>query len=255
MQDSDAIRSGDLAIKQPHLVLACVLGLCAALAAWGVLQSGHPFFTVSDQYSIGMGASNEARDALASEQARVTRLNAAIIFAVGGAAFAGLMSIFAPACCVLPVRFISACVAGLMWGAVTGFVGPTVFSMLMPQDALPSPTHVGLAQALAFALFGAGMGLIYTMLARDKSKALTTVGGGAIAGAMGAVAFPVVLSLALPSASAVEFISEGAVVRLLWLGLPMVAIAAGVNLGAASSPKSNAANKTVPAVTEFKTAE
>jgi hypothetical protein len=119
--------------------------------------------------------------------------------------------------------------------------------MLMPQDALPSPTHVGLAQALAFALFGAGLGLIYAMLARDKSRTLSMVGGGAIAGAMGAVAFPVVLSLALPRASAVEFISEGAVVRLLWLGLPMVAIAAGINMGAANSSKLNNATETVPA--------
>jgi hypothetical protein len=237
MQNSDVMPGGDLSVKQPHVVLACLLGLCAALAAWGVMQSGHPFFTVSDEYSIGMGASNEARDALASQQARVNRLNAAIILAVGGGVLAGLMSIFGPACRVLPVRLVSACVAGLLWGAVTGFVGPLLFAMLMPQDSLPSPTNVGLAQAVVFALFGAGLGLIYAMLARDKSRALTMVGGGALAGAIGAVAFPVVLSLALPRASAVEFISEGAVVRLLWLGLPMVAIAAGITMGAANPSK------------------
>jgi len=247
MQDSGAMCGGDLAVNQPHVVLACLLGLCAALAAWGVMQSGHPFFTVSDEYSIGMGASNEARDALAAEQARVNRLNAAIILAVGGGMLAGLMSIFGPACCVLPVRLVSACVAGLLWGAVTGFVGPTLFAMLMPQDSLPSPTNVGLAQALVFAIFGAGLGLIYAMLARDKSRALTMVGGGAIAGAIGAVAFPVVLGLALPSASAVEFISDGAIVRLLWLALPMVAIAAGINVGAANPSKRNTATEKVPA--------
>lgn len=211
--------------------IACLLGLGAALAAWGVLQTAHPIFTVPEEYSIGMGAPNEARDALAAQQARVDRLNAAVILSVAGAALAALMTVTSVGCCGLPVRLLSCVVLGGLWGALTGFVGPGMFAALMPTDSLPSPANTGLAEALAFAVFGAGMGLLYGLMAGDKSALLGYAVSGVLAGAGGALAFPIVVGLVMPSASVVDFMPDDGLVRLLWLALPMVAIAVAVPLG------------------------
>ena len=214
--------------RQPNMAIVCLLGLCASLMTWGVLQWKYPFFTVSDEFSIGMGASNEAREALQNEQSRANRLNSTVVLAVGGGLLAGCLAIFAQPCCAVTLRLITASIGGLVWGGVTGFVGASLFSAMMPSNSLPSPTNIGLAQAAVFAMFGAGSGLLYGMFGRAPTAVLNCMGIGATAGAVGGVLFPIVASLAFPNQSTVEFIGASGVVRLMWLAFPMVSIAAAV---------------------------
>ncbi len=226
----------DVANKQPHVAVLCAVGFIAAILTWSVLQWQYPFFTVSDEYSIGMGASNEAREALMSQQARVDQLNAAIILCVGGGLLAGLLSVFARPCCSLLVRLLPSIVAGALWGAVVGYLGPILFALLMPKDSLPGPTSVGFAQALVFALFGAGIGFLFAVVGRNKHTLLTATASGAVAGAAAGVLFPMIAGLVLPSQSTVSFIGESGMVRLLWLSLPMIAIAAAIPVMCAKQP-------------------
>ncbi len=214
--------------RQPKLAIVCLLGLCASLMTWGVLQWKYPFFTVSDEFSIGMGASNEARLALQNEQLRANQLNSAIVLAVGGGLLAGCLAIFAQPCCAMILRVVTALVGGLVWGGVSGYAGAALFTAMMPTKSLPSPTSVGLAQAVVFAMFGAGIGLMYGMFGRNRAAILNGIGSGAIAGAMGGVLFPIVAGLVVPSQSTVEFIGASSVVRLMWLVFPLVSIAAAV---------------------------
>lgn len=210
------------------VAMLCALGFAACLATWGVMQWAHPFFTVADQYSIGMGASSEAREALLSQQARVDGLNAAVVLAVGGGLLAGVLALFAQPCCSTLLRLATSIVGGVLWGGMVGLVGVPLFAAMMPSDALPSPTNTGLAQGIAFALFGAGMGLLYGMYSRNKPTIVTGLVSGAIAGAAGGVLFPIISGLIMPSQSTSDFLAAGGMVRLLWLSLPMIAIAATV---------------------------
>lgn len=207
------------------IAMLCVLGFGACLATWGVLQWKHPFFRVADQYSIGMGASNEAREALMVQQARVNRLNAAVILAMGGGLLSGVLALFAQPCCSPLIRLTTSIVGGTLWGGMSGWMAVLLFAAMMPGDSLPSPTNIGLAQGTSFALFGAGMGLLHGMYSRDKSTIVTGLISGALAGAAGGVLFPIITGLIMPSQSTVEFLAEDGIVRLLWLSLPMVAIA------------------------------
>jgi hypothetical protein len=228
MQASEFASESVPSNRQPNIAIVCLLGLCASLMTWGVLQWKYPFFTVSDEFSIGMGASNEARLALQNEQSRTNRLNSAIVLAVGGGLLAGFLAIFAQPCCAAMLRLLTALVGGLVWGGVSGFVGASLFTAMMPSDSLPSPTSIGLAQAVVFAMFGAGIGLLYGMFGRNRAAVLNGIGIGAIAGAVGGVLFPIVTGLVVPSQSTVEFIGSSAVVRLMWLVFPMVSIAAAL---------------------------
>ncbi len=228
MQAPDAINESASVSRQPNLAIVCALGACASLATWGLLQWKHPIFTVSSEFSIGMGASNEARDALQAEQAHANRLNGAVALAVGGGLLAGLLAIFAQPCCSVAPRLITSALGGLLWGGACGFVGAALFAYLMPSDKLPTPTSIGIAQALVFAMFGAGIGLLYGMFGKNRSAIVKGITSGAMAGAVGGVLFPILASLAMPSQSTVDFIGSSGMVRLLWLAMPMIAIAAAV---------------------------
>ena len=118
------------------------------------------------------------------------RLNAAVILSIAGAVLATLMTLPAIGCCGLPVRVVSCVVGGGLWGALVGFIGPSLFAALMPADSLPSPASTGLAEGSVFAVFGAGMGLLYGMMSRDKTAMLGYAVSGILAGAGGALAFP-----------------------------------------------------------------
>lgn len=237
MQATEVASESITTNRQPNMAIVCVLGLCASLMTWGVLQWKYPFFTVSDEFSIGMGASIEARLALQNEQSRANRLNSAIVLAVAGGLLASSLAIFAQPCCSVSLRLITALIGGLVWGSVTGFVGASLFTAMMPSDSLPSPTSIGLAQAVVFAMFGAGIGLLYGMFGRDRATALNGMGIGAVAGAVGGVLFPIVASLAFPNQSTVEFIGASGVVRLMWLAFPIVSIAAAVTAFSAKKKK------------------
>ncbi len=223
------VQSGErAAVDWQKIGILCVLGFSASLATWGVLQWKHPLFSVAEQYSIGMSASNEAREALLAQQARVNGLNAASVLAVAGGLLAGVLAIFAQPCCAAPMRVLIAIAGGAVWGAMSGWVGVRLFAAMMPSDSLPNPTNIGLAQAVSFALFGAGIGLLFGMFSRDKATLAAGLVRGAVAGQIGGLLFPIVSGLLISGQSTVDFLAANPMVQLLWLSLPMVAVAATV---------------------------
>ncbi|MCA9132705.1 MAG: hypothetical protein KDA45_06110 [Planctomycetales bacterium] len=250
-----ASHSGQPQLSKSKIVLLSILAVVAALLTCGLLQAKHPFFTVSDDYSIGMGASTEARLALKGQQERADRLNAAVTLAVGGALLAGTLAIFAPSnCCSWPLRLLVALPWGAVWGAATGVVGVMAFATLMPTESLPSPAHIGLAQGVAFAMLGGGLGLLYGGFSRNLKTTATAAGIGAVAGALGAIAFPILAGLVMPSQSTVELVPAAALLRPLWLGLPFAAIAVAL-AGFCPPPGSAACSSDEPPAEEPVTSE
>ena len=94
----------------------CLLSVVAAFATWGIIKAKHPFFTVPSKFDIGMGAPNEARIQLLTEQALVVRRNAMVAFTLGGVLMSSVLAFVASGCCSLPIRISIA----IPWGALVG---------------------------------------------------------------------------------------------------------------------------------------
>ena len=225
MQNSDDPKPVAIENRRPSWIGLVILGLVVSCVSWGVLQWKYPFFKVGDEFSIGMGAPNEARQALLAEQARVNGWNAAVVLAIAGGLLAGGLAVAARPCCPAVVRAMVGLVIGAAWGGGVGLVGASLFAALMPSDTLPGPAHVGLAQAMVMGVLGCGVGGVYGMFFKQPTAFAAGGLGGALGGAVGGVLYPIVAGLIFPSQGTTEFIAAGASVRGLWLALPLVAIA------------------------------
>ena len=224
MSEHDQTGQSIQANNKSRAAVGCILAVAAALATCGVLQAKHPFFTIPNQYSIGMGAPIEARLALLAQQARVDRLNASVALAIGGALLSGVLAITAHGCCSLALRMLIAIPWGAILGATTGFVGVIAYTAIIPKEALPDTTSIGLAQAAAFAMLGTGLGMLFGAFSRNLGKTAVAALVGGLAGAAGGIAFPIITGLVIPSQSTSDFEPAASIVRCLWLGLPFAAI-------------------------------
>ena len=204
-------------------LFSCLMAVVAALATWGALKAKHPFFTIPGKYNIGMGASNEARYALLSQQARVEQLTATVTLAMGGFLLSGVLALVANGCCSFPIRLLIALPWGAVVGAASGFIGSMAYSAIIPLDSFPNITNTGLTHAVVFAMFGAGLGMLYGGFSYNKQQAITATVIGASAGGLGGLLFPFVTGLAMPQQSIVGLV-QTSIVGTLWLGLPFAAI-------------------------------
>jgi hypothetical protein len=204
-------------------ILSCVLAVVMAVATWGVIKSQSPFFTVGEEFNIGMGASSEARQALLSEQAKADRMNSTVALSIGGALLAGTLAIFAFECCSLPLRLLFAIPFGALAGAFSGFLGAIAYSKIIPADSFPDTTNTALAHAAVFAVFGGSIGSLFGFYGRNKNMLATTIVTGALAGAAGGLLFPIVTGVAMPQQNIVGLVQTSPA-GLFWLGLPFAAI-------------------------------
>lgn len=202
---------------------SCLMSIVAALATWGTISAKHPFFTVPSRFNIGMGASNEARIALLTEQARVDQKNAMVAFTVGGVLISSVLVFVASGCCSRATRFAIAIPWGAFVGVATGFLGSISYAAINPNGSFPSTTNSGLGQAVAFGIFGAGLGLLYGAFSRNKFQAMYSTFVGCIAGAAGGLLFPIVTGLLMPNEN-IAGLLHTSVPGAIWLGLPFAAI-------------------------------
>ena len=210
--------------KIATLILSCVLAVTASLATWGILHFKHRFYTVSSDFDIGMGASNEARLALEAETARIDRYNAAIALSIGGIWLAIAASIVSNSSAALPVKILVAVPWGAACGAGAGALGSIAFNRLMKDESLTSAATSGIWQAAVFALLGLGMALLHTWFERAWKNLARSALLGAFAGCLGGIAFPVITGIILPSHSTSTFISDVSIVRLFWLLVPFTCV-------------------------------
>ncbi|HUP77452.1 MAG TPA: hypothetical protein VM260_02750, partial [Pirellula sp.] len=178
---------------------SCFMSIVAALATWGALCATHPFFTVPSSFNIGMGASNEARIALLTERARADQKNAMVAFTVGGVLMSSVLGFIASGCCSGATRISIAIPWGAFVGVATGFLGSVFYTAINPNGSFPSTTNSGLGQAIAFGIFGAGLGLLYGAFSQNKFLAINATFVGCIAGAAGGLLFPIVTGLLMPN--------------------------------------------------------
>ncbi|MEQ1826937.1 MAG: hypothetical protein ABL921_13365 [Pirellula sp.] len=205
------------------LFLSACLSMFAALITWFVLHSYNPFFAVGSEFNIGMGAPPEQRLALLGEQERVDRWNSMVIFSVGGALLSSVLSMVGSACCSTAKRMLFSLPVGALAGAMSGWAGAYLFSLIIPRDSFPNATNTGLAQATAFGILGLTVGLIVGALTRDLVRVLTAGIVGAMSGAAGGVLFPIITALVMPQQSIVGLL-QPSMAGIIWLGLPFVAI-------------------------------
>lgn len=208
---------------------AVAAALLAAGVVWGVLGWKHEFFSVdSEKFGIGMGASNDARLRLFAEEARILRLNALVTFAIAGGVFGIALSLIGNNRCSLSTRGIAGVVWGTVWGAASGFLGAMAFGAIEkagsetfgPVEAI----QAGLAHGSAWAIFGAGLGLMFGGYRRLLSQMVQGTIIGAIGGLLGGIGFSAA-GVLIPSHATHLFLPTDVTVRMLWLGIPFVLIA------------------------------
>lgn len=205
--------------------LGTLLAIIAALVTVGFMRARYPMFVVSSEYDIGMGASVEARLALQQQTQAAERKNAMTIFALGGCLLAAGLAVVADACCGLPIRIVSGLVWGAIWGALTGWSAAQAQTIFIPAGSLPSVTNIGTTQAFTFGLLGAGVGLMFGGFTRNTRQALTSAITATIAGGGGGFLYAVIVGFVADAKSSAQLIPASALAQLLWLALPMTAIA------------------------------
>lgn len=229
-------------VKTKSMWLGVSLAIASALAITGLLQAAHPLFVVPSEYDIGMGASDEARLKLLAQMELADCKNDMAIFATGGALLGGSLAAVASCCCGLPLRLGCGLVWGGLWGLITGLISSKTILWIMPTGTFPTVTSTGTAQALAFGLLGAGIGLMYGGFTKNAKAIVSAVLGGILAGACGGFAFAMLVGFVAQFQNTSKLIPLGLVAQLLWLGLPFSAI--GLVLpksGAHQSPDSEKA--------------
>jgi hypothetical protein len=199
------------------------LPLLAAVLTWLTLFSCFPIFKVGSEFGIGMSAPIEQRLALLNEEFRIERLNACVLFAIGGFLLSVAMSIHdcGQKSCLRNLGLAAA--LGILMGGLSGYLGKTVYSWLLPKDSFPNTINTGIAQAAVFAIFGLFVGALYGAPKVGKSAALVNGFFGAFAGAMGGLAFPIVTGILFPQQNISTFL-QPSFAGLLWLGLPFAFI-------------------------------
>ncbi len=207
-----------------NILLGVVMSVLAAIGAWGALGVKHEFYFVdSEGFGIGMGAPNEARLKLFAEQARILGLNAMVTFAIAGGLLGVGIAVAGASCCGSIVKIIVGAVWGTAWGGCSGYLGSKAFNAIIQYGTQAEAMQSGLAHGAAFAILGAGIGLMYGGFHRDLGTMAQGLIVGAIAGLLGGIGFSAA-GVFIPTQSTENMLPTDAMVRLLWLMIPLAFI-------------------------------
>lgn len=197
-----------------------LLGLIAGALVWGVVQSVHPLFRVPEQFHIaGLGAPVEQHVAFRREQDRVDRWHATLYLGSLGLLLGLLMGGRVAVARRAAAAVLLALPLGLLGGAASGFLAPRVYVWARDTVGSIELLQIVLAQCLVGVPLGLLLGLGIGIARGGVQGAVRGLLSGAVGGVLFAMAYPLVVSIALPTASTDVLLPEEAVTRLLWLAM------------------------------------
>jgi hypothetical protein len=225
--------------------------------AWGLIHSFYPLFAVPDaltkavyeqmakQCSCDPGSTAEpdkARQALLTAsaalqkewqaaEARVDRYNAIAVLGCVGASVAGAMAAgegWARRCWKPALLgFFGCALVGVGLGGIAGWMGQFVYAVL--RDASRTAVDLWgttLVQTMMLATLGGSVGLALAGLTTRGNGFAACLLGGALAGAMAGLVYPITAAWFFPYAKSELFIPQEDTALFLWLGLTAVLLGA-----------------------------
>ena len=213
------------------LRLGLLLTAASAFALAGLVHAKHPFFRISREFNLEMGAANEKRLEYEELTRQVNTSNATVVFAMAGSLLAGCLSWMGNPCCSLTTRVLSGLVLGALWGAITGYIATFAEQFIVPRGAFPSATTTGVSQAVAFGLLGGGVGLIFALTSKTMNsvvsnvlRGILNVLKGILGGSLGGFLFPILAGLVATAQNSSNLIPIGFLGLLLWIAIPFATI-------------------------------
>jgi hypothetical protein len=196
-----------------------ILCLISGAIVFGVIQAVHPVFQVPEEFHAAMGARPEVWEANRRASNQVDRQHA-MLYVGGLGLLVGL---------VLGLRegtlrrswlppLLAAPLGGL-GGALGGFLGCLIYEHVHVGVGQAELTHTITAQLLLGVPLGLGVGLGLGLATRTVRGAAMSALGGAAAGILAAVLYPVVVSILLPEASTDALLPHERSNQLFWLAL------------------------------------
>ena len=210
--------------NQMNFWIGLLLATASVFVVAGIVHARHPFFRIPSDFNLEMGASNEKRLKYEALIQQTNASNAMVVLAIAGCLLAGSLSLVGQPCCSLASRILSGLVLGAIWGAATGYVAIIAQPLIVPRGTIPSATTVGASQALAFGLFGGGIGLIYSVTSRSMNSILTNAIKGLLAGGLAGFLFPIIVGLFVTTQESSNLIPNGFLANILWIAIPFAAI-------------------------------
>ncbi len=211
-----------------RMILGMIAVLFASAITYCALWQQYPWFKVSSEFDIGMGASNDARMQLVQQMQMAATRNSCAAFALGGSLLGAALSLVAPGCCSLWMRIISGWYAGAFWGGLVGYFGSMAYLVFVPRGVLPSLTGLVGAHALTYGLLGLGLGSLFGGYSRSAQNIVSRLLGGLIGGAVGGLLFAILVGFVGETQKGTEIIPNGALAQALWVMLPSLAIGWGI---------------------------
>lgn len=212
--------------ERGHLAGGWLVGvtfaLIGGLAAWGLFQVYYPVFTVpAELANIEMPNSRQAAEIRAAE-IKAGLLNALLVLGCIGGLVAGTMAIgeaFARRSWRIALVGVVGCaVAGALFGSAAGFVGHSVYHLLLiPFEGATDLQRTVVVQIAMLAVLGGGIGLTLGSLTGFARGAWTRLLGGVLAGIFAGMVYPFVTGYFVPAAHIGYVVPRDSTGALLWL--------------------------------------
>ena len=196
-----------------------MLSLIAGAVIFVVIQTAHPVFQVPEEFHAAMGAAPAVWEANRLASNRVDRYHA-MLYVGGLGLLIGLVLGFREGTLRrswLPPIF--AALLGGGGGALGGFLGCLIYEHVHVGVGQAELSHTITAQLLVAAPLGVSIGLGLGLATRTLGGAIMAALGGAAAGLLAAVLYPVAVSILLPEASTDALLPHERGSRLVWLAL------------------------------------
>ncbi len=237
--------------KQTYLASGWPTGLTfaliAGLIAWGLFLRFYPIFTVpSELTDIDMPNSQQTA-ALRAAEKKVALTNALAVLAWTGALLAAAMAIGEAwarrSWLVATVGFLAAAVFGALFGGAAAWLGHVIYYLLLiPFEGTTSLQGTVVVQIAMLGVLGGGVGLTVGSLAGFSRSTFGYLLGGAVAGALGGMIYPVAVAFLVPAAHTDYVIPRDAAGALPWLlitALFVGIIVPQMNKGRSSQPETD----------------
>ncbi len=239
-QNTTQIRTGAKESKTFRPACGPWPGLVSALVAgaifFGIVQFGHPVFTVPQELIDRMPTSTPPSSAQFAEMksAKATAGNYNMIMFIGlyGALLGGLLAM-TERFCRYPTEMgqagastwsgmVFSVVVGGVVGCVAGELGHLVSEFMKTTTGLSPLVKTIIGQGVLWITLGAGIGVVFGAFARGGGATGRCLLHGVLAGLLGAMAYPMVIAILHPAANTSLILPKEWSSRLWWIGISAI---------------------------------
>lgn len=203
-------------------LVGVTFALIGGLAAWGLFRTYYPVFVIPPELAnIEMPNSRQAAEIRAAE-IKVGLLNSLLVLGCIGALVTGAMAAGEAwaqrSWRMALVGTIGCALAGALFGMAAGWVGHSVYYLLLiPFEGATDLQRTVAVQTAMLAVLGGGIGLTLGSLAGFARGTWTRLLGGILAGLFAGMIYPIVTGYFVPAAHIGYVVPRDNMGALVWL--------------------------------------